>query len=283
MNPLHENSNSMRKSILIVLLIAVGMLGTSYHALTNSTGAPAGRSGGPAAGGATCAISGCHTGNSVTAQTISISTDIPVSGFVDNTDYTITVTADNNGAQGTLIGFEASVEAGTGHQGSISATDPRTQKSGLNYITHRNTGTGTTGGSNSWSFNWNSGNAPNNTTVYVAANFANGNGLSTGDVIGTQTLVLSKDPGISIEENSDLQLSAHPNPASGYTTVQLSGSWVSHPVLTITDLSGRAVHRHEPAPGDREMHFDVSTWSPGVYTIIWTDEHHRHTEKLVVK
>ena len=229
----------MTKKITLVSLTLLFSLFISFDAITRSSGAPAGRTGSPASVG-TCAAAGCHSGPSVTSETLTLSTDIPASGFVENTDYNITVTADDGGRNLTRIGFSASVESTTGSEGtlSVSGTDIQTTGGG-DFVTHTSSGIVVSGGSRSWSFVWNSGTAPDQTTIYVAANFANSNGSTSGDVITTAQLALGKDMGVSIAEADLNPVSAYPNPASVY--FQLSGIDKLEGQLRIFDLKGRLV------------------------------------------
>ncbi len=203
----------MKKSYSLLTAICVCLF-LSFEALTNASGAPAGRSGSPASGGNTCASAGCHNGPAVSTQSISISSDIPSSGFVENTDYTITVQLDAGATGVTRTGFQASVESGAGHEGTITTGgNAEVRLSGL-YVTHNSSGTAAVGNMKTYTFQWNSGTAPDQTTVYVAANFANNNGGTGGDVILTETTVLSKESGISLNEPQDIAVKMYPNPAS---------------------------------------------------------------------
>ena len=224
----------------VILLASILFL--SYDAITSTSGSPIGRTGSPASTG-TCATVGCHSGPAVSSQTVSITTDIPASGFLDNTDYTITITANSNSATSTKIGFSASVESAAGHEGAVSVSGNALKRIGTSqFLTHTTSGTAASGGSRSWSFTWNSGTAPDQTTVYSAVNFSNSNGNTSGDVIATQTLVLSKDQSVNLTEESINTLSVYPNPAKN----QFSISGVSERFsLRIFDLNGKQVLQDE--------------------------------------
>jgi hypothetical protein len=183
--------SNMKIKKLSVLFATIGASLISYQGFTNSSGAPSGRTGSPQSS-STCATAGCHTSGTITNQTISISTTIPASGYQANTNYTVTVTA-NDGSMGTgTIGFQASVEDATGHLGTVSSPGSGTQISG-SYATHSFSGITSAMGVKSWSFTWNPGaNPAANAMIYTAVNFANGNGGTSGDDIATQTLALSQ-------------------------------------------------------------------------------------------
>jgi hypothetical protein len=227
-----------KKSTLLAFTLLFSIF-ISFEAITNSSGSPAGRSGSPASVG-TCAAAGCHNGPSGTSETITITTDIPASGFVENADYNITITADDGGRNLTRMGFQASVESAAGAEGSLTASgsDVKTVGAG-NFVTHTSNGISAPGGSLSWTFVWNSGTAPDQTTIYTAVNFANSNGTTSGDVIETQQLVLSKDMGVSIAEAELHPTSLFPNPAQEY--IQFDGSDKLEGELRIFDLKGQLI------------------------------------------
>lgn len=271
----------MKRTLSIVTLAAIGVVGLSVPGFTNNGGAPTGRSGSPGSNNNTCATGGCHGGGpSISAQTIDITSNIPATGFVENTDYTITITANANGSVGTKMGFEASVENASGsHQGTITATDILTQKSGANFITHRASGTTPTAGSSSWSFNWNSGTAEDQSAVYVAVNFANGNGTTSGDAIGTAMLTLDKASGIGMEENAIANVSVYPNPTAEHLNISMETS--SSVDYSIIDLNGRVVASGNEENG--EFTISVSQLTSGNYILHLISESQAVTERFTVK
>ncbi|MCR9155118.1 MAG: lamin tail domain-containing protein [Croceimicrobium sp.] len=173
------------KRKLSVLFATLGAMLIGYQGFTNSSGSPQGRSGSPASNSNTCATSGCHSGGPAASnQSISISSNIPASGYQANTTYTVTVTANNGTTMGSTVGFNASVEDASGHVGTLSNAGTGAQLSGSNFVTHTFSGITASMGTKTWTFDWNPGSNPSaNATVYVAANFANGNGGTSGDVI----------------------------------------------------------------------------------------------------
>ena len=172
------------KNLLFVLAAAA----VAVPAFTNANGPGGGKSGSPASNGQTC--SGCHSGASISTQSVSITTDIPSTGFVPNTNYQITVTNATGGASNPRSGFQASVES-AGHQGSLTAgTGSKLVNS--NFVTHTSSSIAVSNGQAAWTFTWNSGNAPDGTTIFVSSLFANGNGNDNGDAVATQSLALSR-------------------------------------------------------------------------------------------
>lgn len=229
----------MKKQSILIYIFCIGALLISSRAVTNSTGAPSGRNGSPASSN-NCASIGCHSGPSISTESVSISSDIPPSGFMENTTYTFTITADDGGRGLGTMGFQASVENVSGHQGSLSSTGSETQKAG-DFITHTSSGISASGGQNSWSFDWNSGTAPDSVRIYLSVNFANGNGTSSGDAILSTSEVLSKDQAVTLGEYSDTDVIIYPNPTED--VLQVEGLDAAVGMLRILDLSGREVEK----------------------------------------
>lgn len=252
------------------------------EAISNGAGAPAGRSGAPSASGATCAAVGCHSGPAASTQSISVSTDIPASGFVENGTYTITVTAQTGGATHPAIGFQASIENASGtHQGTISpGSGSQLVGVGGKYITHTSGG-GVSGGMKTWTFTWNAGTAENNSTLYVAANFANGNGNTLGDVIITASEVFTKASGIGLEETVRPEIRLFPNPAVDRARLEVKGG-SGLPVADLLDLNGR-FRATAAAVSPTEVEFDLTEVPAGLYLIRWSKGSASGTERLTVQ
>ncbi|MEN9939694.1 MAG: hypothetical protein RIR61_501 [Bacteroidota bacterium] len=224
-------------------------------ALTNSSGPSGGKSGSPASGSQTC--SSCHSGASISTQTVNITTDIPATGFVPNTNYLITVTNATGGASNPKSGFQASVES-AGHQGSLTAgTGSKVVNS--NFVTHTSSGNSVSNGQAAWTFTWNSGNAPDGTTIYVASLFANGNNATSGDAVTTQTLGLTRST-LSVDE-PQLAVGLMPNPARDFVTLDLPQGLM---VVRAYSLTGAEVYR---ATGVDGMQIPTAEWPAGTYLI----------------
>ncbi len=181
-----------RKITISLAVLSVALMGSIHQLSSYSGGAQTAVSGSPLSSNATC--TNCHSGPALSTQTMSISTNIPPAGFQPNTNYTITVTAQANGAAVGKIGFMCSVEGAGAHQGVLSSTGGDTWLPIANFITHTSSGNTPTAGSRSWSFQWNSGSAPSGTVIYAAVNFANGTGSTSGDVITSGQLTVNQAP-----------------------------------------------------------------------------------------
>lgn len=248
----------MRTALLTLAIAAMAI-----PALTNNGGAPAGKSGSPKSNNATC--TSCHYSNAVTTQTIAVTTDIPTDGYVDNGSYNITVTLTDGGASAPKMGFMASVEDASNHQGTLSAgTGSQIQSN--NYVTHTSSSTAASNGSNSWTFGWNAGTAPDSTMIYVAGNFANNDGGNGGDVITSMSMGLTRSH-VSLEEPLGMTMTIMPNPSSQWLKIDATFA-TSAGTLTIADLQGRLISSQVWTAADADGKLiDVRHLANGTYLL----------------
>lgn len=254
----------MKKKYFLIPSLALAIFSTQT-AFTNSGGAPAGSNGSPLSS-SSCSRSGCHSGGPArTNESINISTNIPSSGFQADSVYTITVTANNGGNGSNRIGFMASVEDAAGHAGTLQSTDGRTRITG-SYITQTSSGVSGSNGENSWTFDWDAGQAADQSTIYVMANFSNGNGSTSGDVIYSESLTLSKDQGgLSQAETKLPTWSLYPNPVQTFTQLSLPNTQID--ALMIYDLKGALLQRYPLHENGSEQLLDLSALESGNYLI----------------
>jgi len=237
-------------------------------AFTNSGGAPSGSSGGPSASNNTCARAGCHNGPSASNQTITISSNIPAAGFKEDSVYQITVLANNGGMGTNEMGFSASVESTSGFEGNIVISDAANTRKTGSYITHTSAGRNGVNGTNTWVLDWDAGQAPDQSTVYVAVNFSDNTGSTNGDVIVSQNLSLTKaTSSIGIDERAMVALSVYPNPVQN--TFVLSANTDLKAPFKIMDLSGKLILNLGDGEGlsDNHYRFNVSGLAKGNYIL----------------
>ncbi|MCX6285361.1 MAG: T9SS type A sorting domain-containing protein [Bacteroidetes bacterium] len=139
----------MKRILYPVILALLIMFSTAGTTKVNAypSGAPSGRAGGPAESGATCYGGGCHSG---APQTVSgfIMTNIPPSGYVAGTTYTITVSFTGSGGKG----FELSPQDASGNQiGTLVAGTGSHTVGGTKYCTQSSKQSSSTA---SWNFQW---------------------------------------------------------------------------------------------------------------------------------
>lgn len=181
----------MKKTISTFALLAViGVL------LMSSNGGIAGYNSAPSQ--SNCQTSGCHGGNAVNAAggSIIITDNIPATGYVPGTTYSINVTVARTGVSKFGFGFEA-VNSSNGNAGTLQVTNAALTKtlSGTRVnMTHLNN-SGIGSGVKSFTFNWIAPAASNGTvTFYSAGNATNGNNSTSGDFIYTTTRTVSPHP-----------------------------------------------------------------------------------------
>lgn len=255
-----------RKATLVLALALMTSMvfdARNSHVNGNSGAAPAGHTGSPA-DGETCLS--CHSGPAQTNQTVSITGDVPMGGYVPGTTYNMTATMSNN--SGPRFGFSISPQDQSGNLlGTLIASGAGTQlNGGGKYITHTFQGISGSGGSKSWTFQWTAPEAGlGNVTFYGAFNFADGIGGSSGDVIVTHSQTFSEAAATSIAENSADALLVFPNPAENHINIRLSDV---DEVITVqmVGMDGRLVLAEEmTAPGRIDIR--EKGIRPGIYVM----------------
>jgi hypothetical protein len=273
-----KNSLLLRNSI-----VAASVVFATYTAYTFSSQAPPNANGSPGSNGNTCASATCHSGPAVSDQTITITSDIPSAGFSANTDYTITVTADRGTSSASTSGFEVSVEnAGGNDQGTLSTGgNSNVRLVGMGSFVSHNGKQSFTGGQSVWTFNWNSGNAEDGSTIYAVVNFANNNGSTNGDVIQTKSMTLMKAPNISVEENDIASFSLYPNPTTEFVNVELGSNINGNANLEIYNLKGQLVMSENL--NQKINTIEVSNLNKGLYILNIQSEQGKSSEKLIIQ
>jgi len=181
----------MKKNYTYFILIALSVLSIlsliSYQAITYTGGPSGGLTNAPGENNCTS----CHSGTLITSGTnwgnITLTTNIPGTGYLPDSVYTITLEQSFSGIS--KWGFQVTCLTSSNNSmaGSFTITNStRTQKvtaSSKEYVTHTSSGTSGSG-SNSWSFNWK---APSTNVgdvkFYATTNAANGNSMTSGDQI----------------------------------------------------------------------------------------------------
>lgn len=218
----------MKKFALLFALI--GIVNYSY---TNSGGSPGGKSGSPASNGQTCSGGYCHGGgNSNGNELIDIKVDVTPDAGMSNYSDTIRdsiqtrVYLDVAAAGSSKIGFSASIEDASGnHIGTLatpSATNTKITSS--DYVTHKSSSIAVSNNAISWVWDWNTGDIGDSVTIYVAVNYTNGNGTTSGDYVVTESKTLY--PGLVMgqsENQSHTALKVYPSPATDYINVKAEG------------------------------------------------------------
>lgn len=270
----------MKKSItlssitLLVILLIVQTIGNDVQ--SNNSGAPAGRTGSPA-DGATCNGSNCHAGTTTPSATQIITSNVPSTGYLAGQTYTITATCTQAGIN--KYGFQISPQAMNGTLlGQLVVTNPTTTKIvATKYITH--TASGTAGmGTKTWTFNWVAPAAgTGDVTFYGTFNFTNSSSTASGDIIRSNTLVISEDSttsGIAPVDGDKLAAILYPNPILNDATLRVSLASQENVTVKILSLNGQLLS--EPMeflglPGTNEFEIQLpSNLISGTYKLMVT-------------
>jgi len=263
-----------------VLMSNMNIEKTSYESITTdtsldflrSTGSPGDYTGSPGDGYYYCTE--CHNSNPGNFSLIpTISTDIPITGYVLGETYTINVSTSSSGASG--WGFELTAEKVGGIEvgtydltGSINS--PKIITSGGS-VTHSNDAF------SSWSFSWT---APSidegDITFYAAVLAANGSGTGGDQVVTTSEVVSASTLGI--DEKNSLTFDIYPNPSRDYLIVKLPNE-ISEGLVEIFDFSGRSVTTSKI--NKHENRLSLTNFAVGMYIIRLTSEGKTGVKKFI--
>jgi hypothetical protein len=237
---------------------------TALILMSNAGGVAEGRSGSPGDVGSTCTA--CHSGGDFNASA-SISSDIPSSGYLFNTPYTISVATSSDAS---THGFQL-----TGENSNAAKIGVFTAGTGSRVINERVTHSGTSTLGN-WSFTWTSPSSDlGEVTFYTAVNAANGNSDTTGDQIVTAT---STPTSLSVIEEKRLKFEFFPNPAVALVTLQLpSGS--ENATVQFYDALGRLALSKKVTGTKKSI--DVNALSSGVYILKVVTEDKIGSQKFI--
>lgn len=281
-------------SLSIIAVVVIVYDANYNNAHTNGAGAPSGRTGSPG-DGVTCNSGSCHSGPAVTDQVATITSDVPVGGYVPGTTYNITATATKTGvsefgfqispqnASGTKLGeFVTPLPAGT------QFANPNTGLANK-YVTHTSLGTAGTG-TKTWTLQWTApAQGTGTVTFYGAFNFTNSNNNDNGDVIKNVTLTIVENTSIGINEadGGNEGFVVFPNPASDIINVSFFLYDETIVTAEVFDINGRLVKQvttenHNPGRHEIKLyaHGDMEA---GIYFIRLNDGKNAYTKKIVVK
>lgn len=238
--------NYIFKFFLLLIPISAFLL------MSSAGGRNDGRSGSPGDNGNTCAA--CHTGGNFNAS-VEITSDIPVTGYLLNTDYTINV---NTTSTSSTHGFQLAAENSSNTKIGTFTAGTGSRVSG-DRITHT-----TPSSSGDWSFTWKSPATDlGRVTFYTAVNAANGNGSAFDNADQTVTGSTSA-PSLSISEAKRLNFDMFPNPTAGKVTIQLPSGSEKATVEFYNYVGKLALSKEISINNDK---IDVNNLSSGVYLV----------------
>ncbi len=237
-------------------------------------------------GGLTCNTSGCHTGTlNAGPGGLTISTDIPATGYIPGQNYSVQVQVNAGGTNGNKFGFSASaVKSGTGtFTNGFAAADATTlAKSGGQFIVHNSSVAG--GGANAshtFSFQWTApASGTGEVTFFAAGNSANGNNSDSGDQIYTGSLNVSEAPGAGLTESIAHAFNLFPNPAEELVNVSVPDHLIGSR-LRVLDVQGKTVleqQLNQPVAA-----LNVNELTAGFYVVELLNNGKAYTSRFVKK
>lgn len=268
--------NIYKKTIVSVFAIAIGTVcitDLTSTAHSNAGGAPIGRTGSPG-DGANC--TGCHSGTAASSGG-SITSNVPLTGYIPGTTYTITATITSAGIN--KYGFEVSPQGTTSTQkGTLvvtNATETKLIGTTGKYITHKTAGTTGTG-TKTWTFNWvapvaGSGNA----ILYGAFVAANGNGANSGDQVFLTSLLIQENltAGIMDMANNADSWIVYPNPAADKISIESLDVTAEMKSIDLYDITGKRLKSINYETFAQTQSLDIADLPSGVYVLnIQTDK-----------
>ena len=198
-----------KRVLLISSLLTISSL-TILSTMTTTDAASKlpidGRAGAPADNaGQTC--TSCHSGSAVTQTTGIITTNIPNSGYIGGTTYSVSVTMSGAAAYGFEITPQtatSNVGLGTWIAGAGSSVSNKYIKQSDKKI----------GGTAVWTFSWTAPTTATEVTFYGAFNYANNAGNTSGDIIKTSSVTFMANTTGITEASKVSVLSVFPNPTT---------------------------------------------------------------------
>ena len=279
----------MRKKYILLALATTTILFT-LSLSARKAGSPGGATGSPL-DGASCGNSSCHnTATQLDENKVSITSNIPSSGYIAGNTYDITVNATD--ASSNRYGFELSALNGsnTSKLGLFTAgnTETKVLTSGVGNgnATHTNTGIDGTGGK-SWTVQWQ---APNtgagDVHFWAAALIGNGNGNAAGDQVYRDSLTVIENNSTSVFGIEKLKTSfkSYPNPVVDFTTVSFETSGALNAKLALYNAEGKlltVLENRNFVKGLYTLNIDLSNFQTGLYYLRLESDQFAVTNQLI--
>lgn len=226
----------------------------------------------------------CHTGTLGSGPgTATITLDPPGPNYTPGQTYQVTVTLNANGGNQAKYGFMLAPMYYNDYKGALQATDANCfVESAGRWITH--TSQGSSGGTptKTYTFNWTAPPAGSGPVIlWLAANFANGDGGTGGDKILTTALPLNELSASAPTSDAPLPtLIVAPNPARTDIRVDMPGTSLWD--VRVFNLEGRCLI-HTGFGTSSPARLDVSSLAPGAYILVATDHEGRYAAERLIK
>lgn len=274
----------IRKITLLTTLFFIALVGidSAYNqAHTNSTGAPAGRTGSPGDNGLTCASAGCHSATATVGSNLFL-TGVPAAGYNPGQTYTVQVNFSGTGNKGFQISPQNQAGALLGEliNTSTSGNQGTHTVGGGKYITHRLAQSTASG---SWTFQWRAPAAGTGPVTFYGA-FANGRNGS----LRTQAITVQENLAASVAEAGKLQhFRMYPNPVNDRLTLSYSLERSEKVIIKMYDITGREALQllnETQEAGEHQLSYDLKPQlNAGMYFVSVDAGGKRFSQKLLVK
>ena len=236
----------------VLLLIPV----SAFVLLSFSSGRDSSFSGSPGDGGNNCTA--CHTGTA-SSSNITITSNIPDTGYDFNTTYNVTIT---NSAGSARNGFQVTAERddNNGKVGTFvsGGSDTQAVNSGQR-ITHTSNGNN----QSSWTFQWTSPSTDvGRVTFYGASVSGNGANGSQGDQVFLGQS--NSSPSLSVDNLTKIDFDTYPNPAKDFVTLQLASN-TDNAVVAFYDSLGKIALQTNITNTQNKI--DVNSLASGIYLV----------------
>ena len=265
----------MKKRLFFkILLFTIPV--SAFVLMSNSGGKTGAYSGSPGDGNNCTA---CHGGSS-SESNITITTNIPTTGYAFNTQYDVTIT---NSAGGSRNGFQVTAEKDSdnskvGTFSTVSGSNDTRTVNGNSHITHTRP-SASVNGESSWSFKWTSPSSEEGKITFYGASVSGNNPVgSSGDKVYTGSSISNSS--LTLSRDKRLDFGMFPNPASENVIIQLpSGS--KNGSVEFYDYIGRLALTQKVSQTNNSI--NVQDLSSGVYILKVLADGKIGTQKFIKK
>ena len=273
---------------MVIINIITALWNNGQQAMSNASGPPVGYTSAPGDNSAkNCTF--CHTGSSGAFQAGWITSNIPGSGYIPNTTYSITVSIPTQVGK-IKFGFQLSPQSPTGVKlGTLISTSTETKLlSTGKYIEHTSSGTNGISNSKAWTFKWTAPTVGTGTvTFYGAFNVANSNSVTAGDIIYTSNLVVTENITLGIGDHNSFnkKITVYPTLVRSDLLVIYSLEKSTQVDMKIIDMNGRTIKQiisEKQSVGDHRLPVNCSDLSNGYYFIHSIIDDQVSVEKFIV-
>jgi hypothetical protein len=261
----------MKKKNLLFIALPVLVIAL-ISATLNSGGSPGAKTGSPLDGN-NCTQ--CHSGLPIDMENL-ISTDIPETGYIPGTTYTISFCAANPAAQ--KMGFEFTAENAENKVGTFIITNSTDSKlaNADKAVTHNGV---VNSNAYNWSFDWTAPVAgTGEVTFYGAANTVNGNGGTSGDQVFLSSLSVEEDVSSGIQTDLNATVSIYTDYKNGYVRIAAKNLLRT---VKVFDINGKLLKSLSDL-NHSEINVNTQSLKKGIYLFEIGFDSYQITKKAVL-